>query len=142
MRSERGVVLGAVFMLLVLVIAGVVALDFYLRRSSPDPAILRPAAAPIVRPAPPPVLEPPPTPTFIVIPINIPTSTVTAPPTPTSANAEEGKRQQEVYIVSEGDTLSAIAERFEVSVESIIAENNISDPSLIQVGQELVIPVE
>jgi murein DD-endopeptidase MepM/ murein hydrolase activator NlpD len=44
------------------------------------------------------------------------------------------------YTVVAGDTLSTIAGRFGVSVDAIVALNNISDPSLIQVGQVLLIP--
>ncbi len=53
-----------------------------------------------------------------------------APPTP------EGP----VYVVQPGDTLYNIARRFETTVEAIVAANNISDPSLIRVGQRLIIP--
>ncbi len=44
------------------------------------------------------------------------------------------------YTVVAGDSLSAIAGRFGVSVEDLATLNNISDPSLIQVGQVLLIP--
>lgn len=44
------------------------------------------------------------------------------------------------YTVVEGDTLSGIAERFGVSVEALTEINHIADPTLIQVGQVLVIP--
>ena len=43
------------------------------------------------------------------------------------------------YIVSRGDNLSEIAERFNVSLASLKAANNISG-SVIQPGQELIIP--
>lgn len=43
------------------------------------------------------------------------------------------------YIVSRGDSLSEIAERFNVSLASLKAANNISG-SVIQLGQELIIP--
>jgi murein DD-endopeptidase MepM/ murein hydrolase activator NlpD len=44
------------------------------------------------------------------------------------------------YTVVAGDTLSTIAGRFGVSVDALVALNNISDPSLIRVGQVLLIP--
>lgn len=44
------------------------------------------------------------------------------------------------YVVAEGDTLYAIALRFNVELEAIIAANGLSDPNDIQVGQELIIP--
>ncbi|GEM_PF-1717666 len=44
------------------------------------------------------------------------------------------------YTVQAGDTLGKIAAEFEVTVEAIIEANDIEDPSLINVGQVLVIP--
>jgi murein DD-endopeptidase MepM/ murein hydrolase activator NlpD len=44
------------------------------------------------------------------------------------------------YIVQPGDTLGIIASRFGVSVNDIIAENEIADPNAISVGAELRIP--
>jgi LysM repeat protein len=43
-------------------------------------------------------------------------------------------------VVKEGDTLSEIAERFGTSVRALVTANNIEDPELIHVGQELLIP--
>ncbi len=47
---------------------------------------------------------------------------------------------QRTYTVQPGDTLSAIAERFGVTVAAIVEANGIEDPNLIFPGQELVIP--
>src|SRR5574342_661676 len=44
------------------------------------------------------------------------------------------------YIVQSGDTLSAIAQRFGVSLSALIAANNLTNPNLIFVGQRLTIP--
>lgn len=44
------------------------------------------------------------------------------------------------YTVASGDTLSNIAERFGVTTRAIQDLNGISNPSLIQVGQQLQIP--
>ncbi|GIV77158.1 LysM peptidoglycan-binding domain-containing M23 family metallopeptidase [Litorilinea aerophila] len=44
------------------------------------------------------------------------------------------------YTVVAGDTLAGIAERFGVSLESLIQLNGIQNPDLIQVGQVLLIP--
>jgi LysM repeat protein len=45
-----------------------------------------------------------------------------------------------LYSVQEGDTLFDIAQKFDVTVESIVALNQISDPALIRPGQMLYIP--
>jgi murein DD-endopeptidase MepM/ murein hydrolase activator NlpD len=43
------------------------------------------------------------------------------------------------YVVRSGDTLSSIASRYNISVSKIIEINKIKDPSLIRIGQELLI---
>ena len=44
------------------------------------------------------------------------------------------------YLVQAGDTLSAIAERFGITVSDIMDANNITDADLINIGQQLTIP--
>ncbi|NAO99967.1 LysM peptidoglycan-binding domain-containing protein [Halomonas sp. MG34] len=44
-----------------------------------------------------------------------------------------------IYIVQPGDVLGRIAERFGMTLDEIMALNNISNPDLIQVGQELLV---
>jgi murein DD-endopeptidase MepM/ murein hydrolase activator NlpD len=46
----------------------------------------------------------------------------------------------QVYVVQRGDTLSAIAARFGLSVSELAAANAISDPDYLPVGQRLAIP--
>lgn len=45
-----------------------------------------------------------------------------------------------VYIVQSGDTLSAVARRFNTTVEALLRANNIPDPDRIRTGQELIVP--
>ena len=44
------------------------------------------------------------------------------------------------YVVAPGDTLGDIAARFGVTVDALVAANNIADPNLVQVGQVLAVP--
>ena len=55
----------------------------------------------------------------------------TATPTTTAEGA---------YIVQEGDYPSSIAEKFGISVEELMEANDITDPTSLVVGQELIIP--
>jgi LysM repeat protein len=64
--------------------------------------------------------------------------TPTLPPT----NAPEAAiPTPTVYVVKLGDTLGTIAQRFEVSVEALMAANNITNPNVLSVGQNLIVPV-
>ena len=45
-----------------------------------------------------------------------------------------------IYVVKSGDTLSAIANRFDTSVSDLAYTNGIANPNLIYAGQVLVIP--
>nr|WP_290666559.1 LysM domain-containing protein [Ardenticatena sp.] len=76
------------------------------------------------------------TPIPITTAIAPPTSTIPLPPpTPTPRVVR--------YIVQEGDTLLSIAERYGTTVQTIIAANpNLENPDWIQIGQELLIPIE
>lgn len=44
------------------------------------------------------------------------------------------------YVVKQGDNLSSIAARFRTTAQAILAANGLSNPNLIYVGQQLVIP--
>lgn len=46
-----------------------------------------------------------------------------------------------IYVVQSGDTLGAIAQRFDVSLEDLMAANGLTDPNTLQVGQSLLIPI-
>lgn len=66
-----------------------------------------------------------------------PTSTVAAGPPVATATPEA---TPQTYVVSEGDTLYDIAATFGVTVEALSEANGITDPTLLQIGQVLVIP--
>jgi LysM repeat protein len=55
--------------------------------------------------------------------------------------AASGKSNEPAYYtIEEGDTPLAIAQEFDVPVELLLAANEISDPTRLQIGQQLVIP--
>ncbi len=47
---------------------------------------------------------------------------------------------QTLYTVQEGDTLIGIAQQFDVSVDALMAANNISNADLLRAGDQLIIP--
>lgn len=57
-------------------------------------------------------------------------------PTPAATSAPTST----THVVVEGDTLSAIADQYGVTLDAIMEANDITDASLIFVGQELTIP--
>lgn len=59
---------------------------------------------------------------------------------PQSLRAAQLEQALQSYTVVPGDTLAAIAERYGIPLEELVQLNNIADPSLINVGQELLIP--
>lgn len=44
------------------------------------------------------------------------------------------------YTVQAGDTLSAIAQKHDVSLEALTTANDLADPDVLQIGQILIIP--
>jgi LysM repeat protein len=69
-------------------------------------------------------------------------ATFTPPPLPTRipATPEATADGFERYVVQRGDTLAAIAIRFDTTVDAIVTLNDLTDPNAIEVGQELRIP--
>lgn len=52
-------------------------------------------------------------------------------------NAKLGANRPKYYTVKAGDTLSELAAKFDTTVDNLVALNNISNPNLIYIGQEL-----
>lgn len=52
----------------------------------------------------------------------------------------QSSQSEDTYVVRPGDTLGIIAQRYNTSVQAIVARNNITNPSRIYAGQVLVIP--
>jgi len=88
---------------------------------------------------------PTPVPTETLTPTQVPTLTDTPSPTgisePTATYTPEPTATPPiVHIVQEGETLFEIARAYGISVETLMAANNITDRSLVRLGQELTIP--
>lgn len=77
-----------------------------------------------------PVTPVPTVPVLIIV-----TATPGLPPPPAQVRSTDQR-----YVVREGDSLSAIADRFDVTETAIMRANNLTDPNRILVGQTLVIP--
>lgn len=60
----------------------------------------------------------------------------TTPPTPTPTSTPEAF----VYVVREGDTLGSIAAEFGTSLDAIVAINEMENPNLLSIGQQVEIP--
>ena len=101
--------------------------------ATPTPtATASPTALPtrLATQAPTPTASPSPSPTPVPA-TPAPTPALTAAPTPAP---------QQTYVVAQGDTLAAIAERFGTTVGALQEANEIDDPDEIFVGQVLLIP--
>lgn len=81
--------------------------------------------------------------------VGTPEATATAEPTatPTPTPTETAEPEQQTYIVQSGDTMFLIADQFAPPgvaaadfANTIAQANGITDPSSLQVGQELSIP--
>jgi LysM repeat protein len=68
----------------------------------------------------------------------VPPTATALPPTATATLAAGGNANR--YRIQSGDTLSSIAQRFNVSLEALLAANRLSASATLRVGQELVIP--
>jgi murein DD-endopeptidase MepM/ murein hydrolase activator NlpD len=65
------------------------------------------------------------------------TATATTMPTPESAATAAGN----LYVIQPGDIPFEIARRFGISVDALLAANQITDPRRLQIGQQLIIPL-
>lgn len=79
----------------------------------------------------------------------IPTATPTAPPPSFSPSPAVGSPLaaspspaggERVHVVQAGDSLFAIAQRYNVSLDDLLRANNLTRDSVLQIGQRIVIP--
>ncbi|MFQ3657407.1 MAG: LysM peptidoglycan-binding domain-containing protein [Anaerolineae bacterium] len=82
--------------------------------------------------------QPPATPTVVVI--VRPTTAPQPTPVPPGAPITPPPPGTAIYQVSRGDTLAAIASRFNTTVAAIVQLNGITNPNRIFVGQRLLVP--
>lgn len=80
-----------------------------------------------------------PTPTFTATPL--PTATFTATPTGTSTATPTPEPEYILYRVQRGDTLLVLAQRYDTTVEAIMAANDLSSEADLRWGFEIRIPV-
>jgi len=73
-------------------------------------------------------------------PLPLPTPTFIPTPEPTRMGVPSATEDQ-YYVVQAGDTLALIAGRFNVSVDSLVAANNLTNANVLSVGQNLLIPL-
>ena len=90
----------------------------------------------ISNPIPEPSLTPPSS-----LPTELPLESPKLSPTPNAPRILPPLRNEPVnYTVQPGDSLGPIAQRYLVSVNDIVNENNLSKPDLLEINQVLVIP--
>ena len=78
---------------------------------------------------------------FRMAPTRLPGSPIFTP-TPDAAHYESGTENgPQIYEVRPGDILSAIAQKYSVSLQALAQANHITDVNLLKVGETLTIPV-
>jgi LysM repeat protein len=71
---------------------------------------------------------------------SLPTAASAASPATEPSAHSETLPEPLLYTVQPGDTLGAIAQSYNLSVEDVMAANELSDPHLLHPGQTLIIP--
>jgi LysM repeat protein len=112
------------------------------KEASPTRAAGTPASPTGVTPAGSPVSSPQPSASATEAPLAGATATaIPSEPTPTPQETTPSVPAEGVeHVVAWGETINIIAARYGVSVEDIVAANNLSDPDLIRAGDVLIIP--
>jgi nucleoid-associated protein YgaU len=99
---------------------------------TPAPTVASMASMALPTPSPTRTSTPTPTPSRSPSPSPSPSASPTTSPSPTIGPI--------IHVVERGETLTSIAAEYGVTVEALKKANDIEDPNLIFVGQELVIP--
>lgn len=104
-----------------------------LRRPDPEELAVR------YTPPPPVVLISTPTAATEAI-VVTPTSALAVEPPTATPVAVEQQGEPEIYVVQQGDSLFGIAVRYNLTVDELMAANNLVNPDFVFSGQQLVIP--
>ena len=128
--------MGFIALTAVVVALAIASAIFSYARPAPShgEALNTPSASPSPSPRPTSTLQPP-TPTPVATNTPVPTDTPVATNTPTPSPTFTS------YVVKAGETLAAIAHRFGVTLQAILATNpDITDPKYVKAGQTILIP--
>ncbi|WP_420628271.1 LysM peptidoglycan-binding domain-containing protein [Candidatus Leptofilum sp.] len=68
-------------------------------------------------------------------------NTAVSQPQIAPTNTPEPDSGPPIHIVQAGDTLGTISQLYDVPLDDIMAENGLTNPNIISVGQQLVIPI-
>lgn len=86
-----------------------------------------------------------------ILPVGLRLKLPVVEPLPTAVAEREGDRRSpsstrvaahQIHVVRRGENLQLIARRYNLSVQTLIAENNLRNPSMLRVGQRIRIPGE
>ncbi len=72
----------------------------------------------------------------------LPASPTAPPPSTASPTSTPTRRPSTVHAVQPGETLIAIALQYDLSLEELLAANDLLDPDLLRIGQKIIIPKE
>ena len=132
----QGLARGVVFMTVALLIAVTFA-----TRSLWYPETVEASTRVTARSTPQAPAVPSPTPLILAVPPTaVPTPIASNLPTPTPTPSLAPTPTIREYVVQAGDTLTAIAQQYSVTVTALAEFNQITDPNVISVGQRLQIP--
>jgi LysM repeat protein len=149
MKLSRALLI--VLVLHVVAVAGIIAFNTIKTRQGPLPPISTESARAKVASAAPAKSEGP---TVVAAPRSDESKIARTPPKPIAKDdrksdqakpAESNSTKSDAsktYVVAKGDNPVAIARKFKVSYDSLMAANHIDDPHKLRIGQKLIIPVK
>jgi nucleoid-associated protein YgaU len=137
LARQRGLAQWALLVLMGVALAAILVARVGNPTADPGAALGSPPLAGASSPSTTPPTSPPLSPSPFASPSLSPSPSPSPSPTRTP---EASPTPQRTYVVQAGDNLSAIAARFGTTVKVLVELNDIANPSLIHVGQVLVLP--